>query len=521
MVWSATGVGKRTEARFRSPPWTRESPDWQALDKRLPADHLCRQIDRAVNLLDLSAFRQSYRGSGDLAYPPELLLKAVLYEIHSGRQSPAEWNRDARENDPLKWLLFGVQPSRGRWYAFRNRCGGQIDAWNASVLQRAVEQGITSGKRAAQDGTLIAARASRHQLVNENTLVKRQEELDQVIEQDEAQTPPIVIPGWMAKHPATRLAQQEKYQVAAERMTELQQENAGRIPSERRERKKVVVSVSDPNAALGLDKQKVFRPLYNVQFSCDLDSPLILAYEVFAQSSDAGTLRAMFERQVELVGCKPDEVLADAGYATVVDLIVCEEAGVTLFAPFKANDYTEARKESSAKEAAKIPKSEFEWLPEMKTYRCPAGHLLKLVGSETRQRAGGKSTVLHAYQCPPAHCGGCPLQQRCVKNPKAGRRVRRNEREDLIEALQQRMQTPEAKALYKLRRQTVELGFADFKEHRSLRRFSGYGLQSGRAEVGLTVLVRNLLAVNSATKPTEPMPEYRGQTDRIPEESPA
>jgi len=38
------------------------------------------------------------------------------------------------------------------------------------------------------------------------------------------------------------------------------------------------------------------------------------------------------------------------------------------------------------------------------------------------------------------------------------------------------METAEAKAVYRLRGQTIEIGFADVKEHRGLRRFSGHGL---------------------------------------------
>ena len=55
--------------------------------------------------------------------------------------------------------------------------------------------------------------------------------------------------------------------------------------------------------------------------------------------------------------------------------------------------------------------------------------------------------------------------------------------------------TPEAKAIYKQRSQTVELRFADGKSHRGLRRFSGRGLKRVRIEVGLWVLSHNLLVV--------------------------
>ena len=42
-----------------------------------------------------------------------------------------------------------------------------------------------------------------------------------------------------------------------------------RKPSE-----KILVSWADPESVFGLDKFKVYRPLYNVQLMRDLDSPL-------------------------------------------------------------------------------------------------------------------------------------------------------------------------------------------------------------------------------------------------------
>jgi hypothetical protein len=49
----------------------------------------------------------SYLGVGKKAVPPDLLLKVVLYEMHSKRRSPAQWARDVRESEPVRWLLFG------------------------------------------------------------------------------------------------------------------------------------------------------------------------------------------------------------------------------------------------------------------------------------------------------------------------------------------------------------------------------------------------------------------------------
>jgi transposase len=465
----------------------------------LPDDHLARKIGAAVDELDLTDLERSYHGQGGLPYPPRLMIKAILYENHQGNQSPARWFRDAKENDALKWLLFGFQPARSRWYAIRQRLASWIDALNAQVLKRAVAEDVTPAKNASLDGTLIASQASRHQLANENKLLKRSEELKRVVADDEAGPVPTAVPAWMAKLPETRLRQQQRYQAAQRRMAELQQENSGRIPSRRRERNKIVVSVSDPEAAVGLDKHKVFRPLYNVQYARDIDSPLILGYDVFAQSSDAGTYEPMLDRVAQFTGHELERVAADAGYATAVNLATSERRGVTLYAPWQENDFTSDTKKT--KQETQFPKSQFGWQPESQTYRCPAGKELKYVGRETRQRAGDESTVYLSYQCSSEHCRQCPLSHRCVKNPNTGRRIRRNEHEELIDAHKQRMETAEAKAFYRRRKQTVELAFADTKQHRGLRRLNGYGLTLARLQTGLTVLVHNLLGALTPLRP--------------------
>ena len=64
--------------------------------------------------------------------------------------------------------------------------------------------------------------------------------------------------------------------------------------------------------ALIRDKLKVFRPLYNLQLTYDLDSALITAYGLSVCRNDAGTIGSMLERSVELAGSKPRIALADA-----------------------------------------------------------------------------------------------------------------------------------------------------------------------------------------------------------------
>ena len=46
--------GTYVSGRFARPPWTMNSGPWRQIDARLPEDHLARQIDQAVELLDLT-----------------------------------------------------------------------------------------------------------------------------------------------------------------------------------------------------------------------------------------------------------------------------------------------------------------------------------------------------------------------------------------------------------------------------------------------------------------------------------
>ena len=77
--------------RFLAPPWHDDHPQALDLQRLLPPDHLARHIDHAVGRLDLGPLYACYRGTGDPAFPPDLLLKVVLYETHRGRRRPSQW----------------------------------------------------------------------------------------------------------------------------------------------------------------------------------------------------------------------------------------------------------------------------------------------------------------------------------------------------------------------------------------------------------------------------------------------
>ena len=550
MLHATDSSGNSNHDRWRTPAWNRSSPEWIALRDQLPHDHLAHVIDKAVDSLDLTPLRSSYAGRGSLPYPPELLLRVLLFELYTGVLSPAQWAIDCRERIALKVLLFGAQPSRSCLYDFRDRIAPLLEPFNSQVLKAAVAAGVTTATRAALDGTFVAARGSRHRLIGLAGLERRIEQLQEAPVPDPTSaarpanpqaldnpsgtqaledvgtttsgpapapapmpTPaPLPKPYWMARTARGRMEQLQRYRHARTQLLHRLQENrANRTRSARAKRRsddRIVICPSEPQAALGRDKMKVFRPLYNVQWVCDLDSPLLLGYEVVPSVTDAGQLGPAMASTARLCGHGPQVLLADEIYASHLDLALCQQSQIVLYSPIAtarpAGSGPGPLPEPAGPSPDRlrgpgrglIPKSQFEWVISEQTYRCPEGHLLKWVSTSTERRRDGEALKVMQYRCAGEHCRGCPLKHRCTRTPESGRVIKRSEHEDLAEALQKRMEEPAGQQLYRLRKQTIERHFADMKEHRGLRRFAGFGPASARTQVGLLVLAVNLVALH-------------------------
>jgi hypothetical protein len=522
------------QPRWQQPPWTEASPEWQLIDRELDSDHPARQIRAAVTQFDLTGLMNSYLGVGRRAFPPHLLLMLVLLELHEGRTSPAQWYHDCADRGSVKFLLFGLRPSRSCLYAFRRRLGPHLHECNRLVLADAQAQGHTTASAAALDGTFVAALGSRHHLLNQETLTKRLEVLQAALAADAAATgkepgapaplseapapaaaaapavlpgaaaadgvaqagmqspAPAAAPGWLPQTPAGRRRQYHRYRQAEARLKERlehhQRTQARQRKRCRRDAERVRVCAREPEAALGRDKLKTFRTLYNVQIARDVDTEFVLGYGVFATVTDAGMLPAMLERTAALTGQLPHQTLVDGIYVGDWDLGWCAAHGVDVYAPVPEDDPATAAK-------GLLPKRAFTWLPQEHTYRCPEGHELSRVATLHESREGGREIVVEQFRCPPEHCQACPRAAACTRSPQRGRTIKRSEYEEQREALARRMQAAEGRALYKLRSQTVEPCFGDFKEHRGLTRIRGFGLTMAWVQVGLLVLLHNALAL--------------------------
>jgi len=468
-----------------------DSPRWKQIDAKLPENDHARIVERQVNQLDRDTVDQLYHGLGKDAYDPIALLKIVLYECLKGRRSPATWEEEARLNEAAQWLGRGYTPARRTWYNFRDRLGGCIEDLHQQIIDQAIDQEHLDPTTVAQDGTSIGACASRHQMVNQETLQKRQQLLDEAIMGSTASED---LPKWVPATPRGRLDLAGRMERASEVLAERIRQNGARPSGKRKVPGKIQVSLTDPIAPLGRDKMKVFRPLYTIQYMVDPVSHLIVSYCCEASTGDTGMLAPMIDKTQEIVGGRLQTVLADGGYCWILDLLDAADRNIELLAPVSSNGTSRVSKSRSGE--PQIPRGAFTFDASSNSYTCPAGHRLEYKNREKKSRSGGRHLYQSRYQCEAAICASCPLASRCLGG-KGPRMIKRTEGEELLEAQRLKMSEDDAKARYRLRGQTVERGFGDAKGNRRVDRFHGRGLTRARTETGLLTLAQNLLRLDN------------------------
>ena len=464
-------------------------PSWKQIDAKLDSNDHARIVQRQIAQLDPQTLYKIYSGVGRQAYEPTAMLRMVLYLLLKGIASPARWFEEAKLNEAVQWLGYGYKPSRRTWYDFRDRVGDCIEDLHIQLIDIAIDQQHIDPTVGVQDGTFIAACASRHRMVNDQTLSARSEFLEELI--DGTRGEDQAIPMWVPPTTSGRLELAHRMERAREVLDLRIEKNAGKPKDKRKAPEKILVSLSDPEAPLGRDKLKVYRPLYTVQYVIEPTSHLILGYQCEAAVCDTGTLTPMIDRVQEIVDGRLRCMMADATYCTILDLQDCRDRDVELLAPVQTNSFSKPKQSTNG--VGLSNRDQFVWDDDKNTYRCPAGHELKYLSKQTKKRHGGRSLTQLRYHCGAEHCISCPLAASCVRNPSKGRTVTRMEGQELLDAQREKMERPEIKDKYKLRGQTVERGFGDAKGNRRFDRFHGRGLRRARAETGLLVMAQNVL----------------------------
>lgn len=133
-----------------------------SVDEWLPADHLARFVVEIVEQLDLSGLTSQYRGSGSAAYHPQMLATLLIYGYASGVHSSRAIERACYDSIAFRYLAANTQPDHDTLCAFRRRFLPALEQLFVQVLQIARQMKLLKLGTVALDGSKVHANASRH-----------------------------------------------------------------------------------------------------------------------------------------------------------------------------------------------------------------------------------------------------------------------------------------------------------------------------------------------------------------------
>jgi len=133
-----------------------------SVDEWLPEKHLARFVVEVIDSLDVSAMSNSYRGSGSASYHPRLLLGVLVYGYATGVFSSRKLERATYDSVAFRFIAANEHPDHDTIATFRRRFLKEIEGLFVQVLLLASEMGMLKLGTVGLDGTKIHANASKH-----------------------------------------------------------------------------------------------------------------------------------------------------------------------------------------------------------------------------------------------------------------------------------------------------------------------------------------------------------------------
>jgi len=444
----------------------------------IEVDHPVRAIWEFVGRLDLGRFYGRIDavkgGEGRPAWDPRMMISLWAYAYSRGVSSAREISRLC-EYDPAYQWLTGLQVVNHHSLSdFRVAYKAELEGLFTQMLGVLTSEGLITLERVMHDGTKIKACASGDSFRREERLrshlEKAREQVKLMEEAGEEEVAPRLA---RARRRAAR-EHQERMEQAVRELEQLQEAKKGD------EAKKVRVSMTDPEARIMKQPDGGFAPSYNAQISTDAAHGVIVGVGLTQSGVDHGELEPALEKIQEVMGRLPEQAVVDGGYIAWETVLALDAMDVDLIGPALERGPQQQEQQLVRKGIAKeFHADAFTYAEEKDIFTCPEGKTLRHSGTEN---APGRTS--HIYECKAADCLQCPMKgQCCPRNGSNGRTIRRTELHPTVQTWIDRMETEEAKAIYRNRSQVAEFPNAWIKAKYRLRQFRSRGKRKTGVEV--------------------------------------
>jgi transposase len=169
--------------RFKRVNYEEAGKQTVTMDECLPPDHLARFIVAIVSMLDLSAIYAGYAPTGGEAFAPEILLGLLFYGYATGVFSSRKIEKATYEIIPFRFIAGGLHPDHDTIANFRKTFLPHIVDLFVQVLVIAHELGYLKLGNISLDGSKIHADASKSKAVSYGRLLQLETHLRAEVEE--------------------------------------------------------------------------------------------------------------------------------------------------------------------------------------------------------------------------------------------------------------------------------------------------------------------------------------------------
>ncbi len=154
-----------------------------SLRECLPPDHLARFVVDVIDQLDLSCIYIHYGARGGKAYAPEILLGLLFYGYATGVFSSRKIEKATYESIPFRYIAGGLHPDHDTIADFRKTFLPEIGELFVQILPMAHTAGVLKLGNISLDGSKIHADASKSKAVSHKRLLELEAQLRREVEE--------------------------------------------------------------------------------------------------------------------------------------------------------------------------------------------------------------------------------------------------------------------------------------------------------------------------------------------------
>jgi len=476
----AGGVEKSRRVRLKA--INREQMVLRPMDveQLVSEDHEVRAVWEFVGRMDLSGYYEEIEAvegeAGRSATDPQLLISLWIYGYSRGVSAAREIGRLC-EYDPAYQWLTGLEPINYHTLSdFRVKHKEALDALFIEVLGLLSAEGLISLERVMHDGVKIKACASGDTFRREERIRAHLELAREQVEQmGDPRTAEEVSPRVAKARQRAAREKQERLEKALEELEKIRATKSS--PAEKGEAR---ASMTDPEARVMKQSDGGYAPSYNAQISTDAKEKVIVGVGVSQCGSDYEELVPAEEKVEETMGIAPEQMVTDGGFVSRENILAMKGKGIDFIGPMGVGVAQSAGQMKRRGVDPSFYPEAFHYDAVSDTYQCPAGKILRPDGEEKRP---GRTN--YKYRASAADCQKCIFKEKCCpQNETMGRAIVRGVDDPVVVAHKEKMETEEAKQIYRQRGAVAEFPNAWIKDKIGLRQFRLRGL----IKVGMEVL---------------------------------